>query len=722
MKFLKGPEYDSVRLFLFFSLIVFTGYFIYGLAGNNALSQAGNILEATRDTNTLGSGVTTDTVVALNKEIERLNNVRTSDAWYIWEPRKKRAEKSLTETLAVRGDTIGLLATEGKTVDLTEISLSENLVALLPEVAQEEIEAPDTITGELYTEHVDDFENEENSYFRSFVVTNNGKRYDILPTKEIEFARASVTVSGKISGSTIIGNPVPTKIKSSIHSHTHTGETAKMEMPGGEDEAVATNKVAVFLVRYEDTGDVFFTPEEADEIFFGSPFDEFYKEQSYNQIDFYGDVYGWVNIPRESDPWSVSLWGGELDEYLIENDIDLSSYDHIVIYNDSTSGVYSGFSTVGPVNIDLGGEEYSISYAQLQFKDSEYADQYYYYGEYPFPFTKLDYVLSHEIGHSLGLRHANGLDCGVKAYNSYSYNCEHVEYGNKFDVMGGAFALHFNGWYKDVLGWLSPTDVQIIDETGDYTINVLEDMGSSKKYAQVRSPDPEGESIIYTIEYRKAMGFDGQLANDIVTSNQAGLFINRMYHSASELVDDSENQYTQLLDLQPADTPWYADVKRVTLRADKVFYDEANNIKIGPILAISPTSIQFHVEMPETDCTRRPPKLYADPDYPYTYSPYYEGGEGGGAFISLPITIVNRDTVFCGDSSSFEYSLLEPPVFDYLSFGGYSLIRSDHYDDTYLSFSLGEDIPEDGVYPITIVATNTTSGLSGVLEIPIVIE
>ena len=84
-----------------------------------------------------------------------------------------------------RGDTIGLLATEGKTVDLTEISLSENLVALLPEVAQEEIEAPDTITGELYTEHVDDFENEENSYFRSFVVTNNGKRYDILPTKEI---------------------------------------------------------------------------------------------------------------------------------------------------------------------------------------------------------------------------------------------------------------------------------------------------------------------------------------------------------------------------------------------------------------------------------------------------------------------------------------------------------------------------------------------------------
>jgi hypothetical protein len=124
----------------------------------------------------------------------------------------------------------------------------------------------------------------------------------------------------------------------------------------------------------------------------------------------------------------------------------------------------------------------------------------------------------------------------------------------------------------------------------------------------------------------------------------------------------------------------------------------------------------------KTDCTRRPPKLYADPDYPYTYSPYYEGGEGGGAFISLPITVVNRDTVFCGDSSSFEYSLLEPPVFDYLSFGGYSLIRSDHYDDTYLSFSLGEDIPEDGVYPITIVATNTTSGLSGTLEIVIEIE
>ena len=170
MSFWNNHDYDQLKALLLLVILGGGGYFAFQFAGNPASSQTGSILEATRDMSVQGSGVTTQTVTELNKEVERLNKVRTSDAWYVFEGRKKRAEKSLVETLEVRSEVIGNLATEGNLADAQSLALTEEVVSLLPEALQIEIETPDTITGELYTEHVDDFENYENSYFRSFVI------------------------------------------------------------------------------------------------------------------------------------------------------------------------------------------------------------------------------------------------------------------------------------------------------------------------------------------------------------------------------------------------------------------------------------------------------------------------------------------------------------------------------------------------------------------------
>ena len=70
-------------------------------------------------------------------------------------------------------------------------------------------------------------------------------------------------------------------------------------------------------------------------------------------------------------------------------------------------------------------------------------------------------VSAHELGHNLGLNHANFWDtanAGVIGRGSS------VEYGDKFDTMGSANAgsKHFNARYKNYLNWLTSADVQTV--------------------------------------------------------------------------------------------------------------------------------------------------------------------------------------------------------------------------------------------------------------------
>ena len=60
-------------------------------------------------------------------------------------------------------------------------------------------------------------------------------------------------------------------------------------------------------------------------------------------------------------------------------------------------------------------------------------------------------VGNHEIGHSLGLRHSNGWECGSLVI---SINCTSTEYGDMFDVMGGGgydYVAHYGAYYKEFL-------------------------------------------------------------------------------------------------------------------------------------------------------------------------------------------------------------------------------------------------------------------------------
>ena len=79
----------------------------------------------------------------------------------------------------------------------------------------------------------------------------------------------------------------------------------------------------------------------------------------------------------------------------------------------------------------------------------------------------------HELGHNLGLYHANFWDPGGR---SVIGDGSHVEYGNTFDTMGPASAgnLHFNVAFKHQLDWLKKELVHDIHRSGVYRIHAYD--------------------------------------------------------------------------------------------------------------------------------------------------------------------------------------------------------------------------------------------------------
>jgi hypothetical protein len=85
-------------------------------------------------------------------------------------------------------------------------------------------------------------------------------------------------------------------------------------------------------------------------------------------------------------------------------------------------------------------------------------------------------AVTHELGHTYGLYHADLWQ--VNDGNPVSTTGSEVDYGDKFDVMGGAvlpdysidLRAHFNPWFKNTLAWLTDNRVQAVTADGVYRI------------------------------------------------------------------------------------------------------------------------------------------------------------------------------------------------------------------------------------------------------------
>ncbi|MEK7621599.1 MAG: hypothetical protein AAB415_00265 [Patescibacteria group bacterium] len=431
-----------------------------------------------------------------------------------------------------------------------------------------------TITGLLEVFHTDDFVNQNSSY--RYFLNLGDRRVEFQPTEQIDSPSGTQI---KLDKAYEVGDKI---IAEATVDNLHFLNQPRRLSTGNQT-------LAVLLIDFADSPDRPFTADEATNLIFNDQVQNFYHEQSDNQVNLVGRVFDWHRLPRNGvDEQGVCRWpafgkGNELNQVLLNQVSNIGSYQRVIVMAHHPC-MLGARGTVGQVSMLIGDKTYRLSQASIGSL-AGFNDDF----NMPFKWRRIDYYLSHELGHNLGLMHANGWDCGEVVLGEKCYN---LESSNPFDVMGmGRGGLHFNAYFKEFLGWLKSDSILTINRTGAYLLAPLEVTDTTlPRGAKIVLPNSRHS---FYIEYRRGRGFDAKLSEESYAPNQEGLMINL----AMQPIWGDPYPYTRLLDISPSKTPWYEDAIEAVLFADHktIFTDPASGLTIGPIVSASDDNISFKV-------------------------------------------------------------------------------------------------------------------------------
>jgi hypothetical protein len=321
--------------------------------------------------------------------------------------------------------------------------------------------ARDAYKGRLDIRHTDDMSHGKSST-RYTLRESKDKRYTVRPALPPNFPSGSkVVVRGTKRGSVIRGAVRP-----------QPGVRAATAGVIGE------YKTAVLLFNFADDRTEPWTSTFVRDRFFGtgSSIDTFFKEQSWNQVDLTGEVYGWYELNANGAGCDVDAWAAEADSKATTAGVPLGSFHSIVyVFPDQYDCNWAGLAELPGNQAWLNGD---ISVR----------------------------VASHELGHNMGVHHAAALSCssGGTAV-ALSSSCSMSEYGDPFSTMGNA-TRRMAGWHLQQLGYLAASNVQTVSTSGTYTVRTSLNQSADPVLLKIARTPATSPAEYYYVDLRAAGG------------------------------------------------------------------------------------------------------------------------------------------------------------------------------------------------------------------------
>ena len=340
---------------------------------------------------------------------------------------------------------------------------------------------------------------------------------------------------------------------------------------------------------------------------------DFFYEGSFHQTSMSADVFGYFTISKNSDAdCPGDPVADEIDNQARSQGINPSAYSHRIYIFPNAKCAGIGYAWVGTA---IGGSSRTWIVG------------------YPDPF-----FFGHEIGHNLGLGHANSYHCGDASpipENDDFGTCEHKEYGDPSDVMGQSPhpAAYYSAYFKERLKWLDSSaspPIATIGKSGTYTLEPFETKTANPKAFRIlKRLRADGSKDYYYFDFRQPIGGDAPLGG--IGNLTKGILIH--------IANDRDLGFHHLLDMNPA-THEHSDA---ALGVGRTFTDPtvgAGGLRIT-VNEISSIGAVVSVALGDAaaTCVRANPALSISPGN----AQYIQSG--GSAYYT--VTLQNNDSSIC---------------------------------------------------------------------------
>jgi MYXO-CTERM domain-containing protein len=253
-------------------------------------------------------------------------------------------------------------------------------------------------------------------------------------------------------------------------------------------------RIATVLLTWEGAMQIN-NPTARDRMFLGSDSTNvFYGENSYGIDKMAGNVFGPYEIPHPGSCSAAVIASSGMTAFK-ERGHKEEDYRQFMWVFPSLSCGWGGLGSVGSPDFPARDSWYNGSFGCV--------------------------VRNQEIGHNYGMGHSHAYQgCTDEDGNPVPFSdigCEHIEYGDPYDPMGGSVhgssaCAHMNVVQKTFMRWIS--ECNVVRATADDTFNLVPTELPCNGTQALRFPAFDGRD--YWLEYRTPRGFDSHLSGVLV--------------------------------------------------------------------------------------------------------------------------------------------------------------------------------------------------------------